>query len=708
MSTESDSVTIRELCFVYNDLPLSQKAKKMIIQQNLDRIDLEKYPGKRLLSWTKLNLNIKNEDLALEILECIWEHRREKITDLINQEIEFSNNNKKRGVTVNNILLNAVQCSWNKIIDFFCKNDLIDFLKNDYPFKYDYFKFVCQFGNENTVLKILNYGIDKIDFNSLNEENENAIIVACRNKLEKVAIKILPKINNLNQLTTKEDTLLHYVASNGFNDLFDLIKDNINLDFNLANDDLSTALLLAILNQKNYIAFEILKHNVNLLHQNKLGYSALHYALYRKNRTLCNTLIDMEPRIVTLINQKKDLNTFFLTISNQFFDVLDKMFNHLDIINEEFINMEDSKNLNLLESLILMKKSDLAIKLLESNKCKTFKETIDNIPKLNAFVYACHLNDEKVTMKILELRNKNNQEVDDLLLEKEFAFSCYNKLFETSNLYLQNQRLKFNYEFNDTDIEARLFDIICQNGWENMAIEIYGRMNLNYIFDFFEFNQKNNTILSSICEFNMENLLNLLKNLLPEKINSQIEFKKWNSHYTYCLNILKKNNIKNKNIENIINLKLINILKFEKERLVHEQKLKEKEKQDIIIKQQELLKEIEEEEKAKKQQKAIKKANKKKKEKNILVNNSKSSNQNRIVEVSIIQQDKIESNNDLIDNEIKDKLEDKIENIINQEQIFKLKEIEKEIHEVFKINSIDSFYFKLIPIQCKFDGKYWY
>ncbi len=744
----TESVCIKELCFVYNDLPLSVKAKRTIVEQKLDRIDLDKYPGKRLLSWTKLNLNPSNEDLALEILECLFEHRRDKIYELLNQEIEFDDNDKKRGVSINNILLNSIHCKWFKIIDFFGKNDFIDFLKNDYPYHFDIFKFTCQFANEEIINKLLEYGIDKIDFNSVNDDNENALIVACRNKLENVAIKILNKIQNINHTTNKGDVALHYIASNGFNDLFDLIKNMENLDFNIENDEKSTALLFAALNQKNYIVFELLKYNINLLHQNKLGYTVLHYAIYRKNKTLINTLIDMEPRLIITLNVKKDLNPLFLACSHQLFEIIDKMLNHLDIMDEEFLNMKDSKDLTFLEYLVLQKKSDLVVKLLNSNKCKTFYETIDNIPKLNAFVYACHMKDEKVTKQILEIRNRNNQILDDYLLEKEFAFACYNKLYETTKKYILNHRLKFNYQFTDTDIDARLYDIICKNNWEDVAIEIYDRM--NFEFNFFEFDKNNDTILIDICNNNMENLLIKLENHLPIHFSSNQDFNKWKKHYHESLDKLKSKSIKNKTMENIISSKLIIILKNEKERLLQEKKLRELEEEENLKKQKELLLWIEGEDLSTNTNKSKNKS-KNKKEKNNSnptpeVSNSASpktqkkeivpmkqnSGKSNIVVKGILKNpdrtqnntsENIKTENDKItlvstSNEVKTDISVPESPVhvsdIDNSMILNPKSscyLQKDIDELLKpinIGLVESWYHTLIPLEFKFDGKYWY
>jgi ankyrin repeat protein len=321
---------------------------------------------------------------------------------------------------------------------------------------------------------------DNIDINHINNDGETALMLACKNKMEKT-----------------------------LSIMFDLYGNNVNVG-QVSNDG-NTALIYACGNNMPDIAFTIFNtKKSNEGQSNKYGYTALLFCCINYNKML-DFAIELikkgKPNAGQTIKDK-GINALMLCIEYNLYILANSIIDYLDDYGISQINYNGETPLIMCSR----KKTepsfeDIAIKLLETNESLPGHT---NIYDSTALIYSVQNSYKLLAFKLIESGESNPNQLDSSLQTALF-YACENVLNEIALKLLNIPDLKnigvSNYA-DDTPLIAA-----CLNNMSDVAIKIIetgesnpGSINYEYM-----------TAYDFAVENEMKEVIKLLKNITPKK-----------------------------------------------------------------------------------------------------------------------------------------------------------------------------------------------
>ena len=191
---------------------------------------------------------------------------------------------------------------------------------------------------------------DKIDLNTLDNNNNNVVMNLLKNKKYDLVLKYIDKVN-INHQNNDGDTIMHMLASINYIDVKDIIENilkNDNIDLNIKNNLGETILDKSIKNNYLYTTMKILENNnfnsidvYSFKHLYETYIKSDYYGKYSKLSNLeiiletveSKRLLPRMKKLLYLIEHNKETIKKDINISKT--DKLDYIINHvvMDAIN---------------------------------------------------------------------------------------------------------------------------------------------------------------------------------------------------------------------------------------------------------------------------------------------------------------------------------------------------------------------------------------
>lgn len=242
----------------------------------------------------------------------------------------------------------------------------------------------------------------KLNLNIHHQDNMGytALMYAIENNLLNVAIKIISKMNDVNQINKKNETALMIASKLNCEKVIKELLKRKNININHKDDKLKTALIYAACKQ-HYEAVNLLTSHIdcNAMIKDNEGKDALMYSLPMLNEMLIMKIVEkMEDFNYVYPNGKTILNVMI-------YFKLDKLIDYIITSKKYDFEFVDSTNKTLLIHLVENKMEKQAMFLLNSKE-EINCEHEDNL-KNTALYYATYKNIISVAEKILNRRDGN-------------------------------------------------------------------------------------------------------------------------------------------------------------------------------------------------------------------------------------------------------------------------------------------------------------
>ena len=329
--TEKNSASFDAVVYAINNrAPI--ETIKFLLSLKGNEVDKVTHDGRNYLLWAGYSGNVELVQFLLEkgsdvrwkddhgfdvvTFSAVSGNTNPKLYELYKAKGFELKNSQRNGA--NSLLLAAPSVKNISELDYFVKNgmswDSTDENGNNI------FLNVATKGNVEILQQLISKGID---YKKINNNNENALLVAAKgarrhsNTLE--TFKYLSNLGlNIKQTNKDENNILHYLAQSNQNwDVFEFFIQN-GIDVNALNNKGETPYLLAISRRNNTIANKLFELTKNPIAENKEGYSALSYAVINLDSELVSKLVKNNAKLeITTQNNESLINLLFANFNSK-------------------------------------------------------------------------------------------------------------------------------------------------------------------------------------------------------------------------------------------------------------------------------------------------------------------------------------------------------------------------------------------------------
>ncbi len=325
--------------------------------------------------------------------------------------------------------------------------------------KTDHWIKLCENNRSEQALKFMDYFVSEIDYNFITDTGVNGLLMACKNKMIDVVLKLLEKPNlNLSFVDKKSNNALILCCERKLSDLALKIleKDRFGL-YNHINSEGANALIIACNNRLEEVTIALLKKSdidYNFVYDRchifilvcnigteqvideflkkpdlkynsiceKTGKNALLMCCHRKNENTAKKLITFADMDINHIDNEGN-NAFYYACRQNMVDVATMMLG----ISRIPIDYNNAKKNNVghtpLIEVCKKRCSDLAMQILNKPDTDIWSHTLSH--KTTAFIMACKYGMIDVVKKMLEMKVDYNHV--NALGNTALIYACKNK-----------------------------------------------------------------------------------------------------------------------------------------------------------------------------------------------------------------------------------------------------------------------------------------